>query len=486
MKLSQIVQAGMPLDVRDCEITGLENDSRLVEAGNLFIAYKGAQTDGRLYIEKAVSAGAAAVVYDPNNSPSLEHIPQDIPLIPIPDLAKQLFSIAGIFYDNPSQKIQVTGVTGTNGKTTVAYQLAQAHQFLGQGCAYIGTIGQGPVNHLSPINNTTPDILSLLKFFDSYVKQGLTRASIEVSSHALSQNRVGGVEFTQALFTNLTQDHLDYHHTMQAYAQAKALLFAREELQYAIVNRDSPYHKVMLDAVQPQVKKLTYSLKNPSDVQAVDWHMDVTGTSIAIQSIWGNYQFKIQALGAFNIYNSLAVFSSLLVSGYSPTTVVGAMEQLKSAPGRMEVVLDSPSVLVDYAHTPDALEKALSTLNQLKKGRLWVVFGCGGDRDKGKRPLMGRAASLYADTIIVTSDNPRTEDPRVIIEEVLQGIPANISVTQCINREEAIAYALNSAEKEDIILIAGKGHEDYQQIGTSKQAFSDQEVVRRLAKKSKA
>ena len=483
MTLSDLLKPWHDKVINDIPIHGVQNDSRLVKEGDLFIAYPGAQSDGRLFIEKAYHAGAIAIVYEPANFPAHITLPASIPCIAIPKLANRLAEIGNRFYANPGDALKVIGVTGTNGKTTIAYQLAQAYTLLGkEKAAYIGTIGQGEVNALKPLDNTTPDALCLLSLLALYKQRGINRVCMEVSSHALSQHRVDTIAFEQALFTNLTQDHLDYHHTMDAYAATKALLFARDELQSAIVNGDDACHQRMRDALKPHVKKITYGLGEACDVRAINWHMDIQGTQIEVQSPWGHHRFTINAPGTFNIYNSLAIWTSLLVSGYAPEAVNPLMSQLKAAPGRMEIVAKSPYVLVDYAHTPDALENALSTLSQLKKGRLWVVFGCGGDRDKTKRPLMGKAASLYADNLIITSDNPRTEDPGLILNDIAAGIPASVFATQLINREEAIAYALERADKDDIILIAGKGHEAYQQIGTVKHAFSDQEVVSKLLK----
>lgn len=482
MELTKLLKPWIKQETKNCDLKDIKNDSRQVQSGDLFIAYPGAVSDGRLYIEKAVNSGAVAIAYDPDSLPAGFKLPESVPSIPVPQLAGQLAPIAKRFYQDPTKALTVTGITGTNGKTTIAYQLAQAHDLLGQAAAYIGTIGQGNVNHLNPLDNTTPDALCLQRLLAQYRDQGLKQVCMEVSSHALSQHRVDGIEFNQALFTNLTLDHLDYHHTMQAYGEAKAMLFAREELKWAIINQDDEYQQLISNALKPSVKKITYGMRQECDVKAVQWHIDLTGTAIEVHSPWGIHHLKIKALGQFNIYNSLAVFSSLMASGYPVDKVVQVMSQLKAAPGRMEIVSSSPYVLVDYAHTPDALENVLTTLNQLKKGRLWVIFGCGGDRDKTKRPIMGKAASLYADNIVITSDNPRSEDPRVIVDEIAYGIPAAVSVTKLINREEAIAHALSSAEENDIILIAGKGHEAYQQIGSEKLAFSDQEVVRRLAK----
>lgn len=481
MKLAQLVKPWLTTAPADCLIRSLHNDSRLIEAGDAFIAYPGALIDGRFFINEAVAKGAVAVLYDPINLPANVALPDSLPCVAIPQLTEQLGEIGRRFYSNPGSSMNITGVTGTNGKTTIAYQLAQAHDLLGKKAAYIGTIGQGMVNALLPLNNTTPDALCLQKFLYQYNEQGIETVCMEVSSHALSQHRVDSIAFNQAIYTNLTLDHLDYHHSMEAYAKAKAQLFARPELEWAILNRDDPYQGEMSRVIQPHVKKLTYGLHAACDVHAVKWQMDSLGTEITVRSPWGMHELKIQALGQFNIYNGLALLCSLLACGYDPDEVVRVISQLKSAPGRMELVINKPSVLVDYAHTPDALDNALSTLSQIKKGQLWVIFGCGGDRDKTKRPIMGEVASRYADHIVITSDNPRSEDPGLIIEDIAQGIPNAVNVVKLLNREEAIAYALNQAEENDIILIAGKGHETYQQIGSVKHVFSDQDVVRRLS-----
>ena len=480
MKLSKLLKPWMQHEVADCTIRGIQNDSRLVQAGDLFVAYPGVVTDGRLYIEKARFSGAIAVVYDPISFPPSCSLSQSIPCIAIPQLVEHLAEIAKAFYDNPSASLNVTGITGTNGKTTIAFQLAQAHHLLGQGSAYIGTIGQGDVHALKPLDNTTPDALFLQKLLNQYKEQGIKHVCMEVSSHALSQHRVDALAFRQAIFTNLTLDHLDYHHSMQEYGLAKAQLFAGDELEWAIINQDDSYQHLMSHAIKPHVKKISYGMREECDVKAITWHIDMNGTTLDLRSPWGQYQLRFKALGDFNIYNSLAILSSLLASGYPPEEVIQVMAQLKPAPGRMEIVASSPYVIVDYAHTPDALKNVLITLNQLKKGSLWVVFGCGGDRDKTKRSIMGKVASLYADHIILTSDNPRSESPELILDDIACGIPSSLQITKIVNRKEAIAYVINRADKDDIILIAGKGHETYQQIGSIKHVFSDQDVARRL------
>lgn len=464
----------------DCDILHLQNDSRQVKKGDVFIAYKGALTDGRLYMEKAREAGAVAIIYDPDNCPVL---PSNILCIPLPDLAHQLSALACRFYKQGQSALTITGVTGTNGKTTIAYQLAQAHQLLGHPSAYIGTLGQGPVSQLKTLENTTPDALCLQQLLQDYAQKSLQQVCMEVSSHALALGRVQGIPFHQAIFTNLTQDHLDFHQNMDNYAAAKAQLFADKNLRFAIGNQDDPWFPRMREALQPETRLLTYGLQSESDIVATDWHMDLMGTHIAIRSPWGTFEVQTRSLGKFNVYNTLALISSLLACNYSPEKIAAILPRLQPAPGRMEIVADHPSVVVDYAHTPDALANVLLTLHAIKKtGKLWVIFGCGGDRDKTKRPLMGKAASTYADEIILTSDNPRNEMPEQIVEDIMPGIATSASVRKIYDRKTAIIDTLEQAKAGDIVLIAGKGHENYQQIGQIKRPFSDQTIVRDFMK----
>lgn len=480
MKLSDLLLPWVTTSLFDCEISSLCNDSRKVTAGALFFAYPGAAADGRLYAQQARLAGAVAIVYDPENLPSSPAFPNDIPCVPVSQLGQNLAAIASRFYQHPTQSLSVTGVTGTNGKTTIAYQLAQAYDLLGQRAAYIGTLGQGDVRALQPLLNTTPDALCLQQCLHDYQQNGIKQVCMEVSSHALSQKRVDQIDFTTAIFTNLSHEHLDYHHTMQAYADAKAELFAMPTLKWAIINHDDAYGQQMAERVNSNCQKLTYGLQDGSDVRAINWEISMTGSQLDVVSPWGRHEVHVNVLGAFNIYNSLAVFASLLANGIAAVNAVNVMKKLQAAPGRMEVVAQKPCVIVDYAHTPDALENALTTLQQLKKGRLGVVFGCGGDRDKTKRPMMGKIAGQHADFVIITSDNPRTEEPSVIVEEVAAGLDSKVETVKIVDRHEAIKQALNMADDHDIILIAGKGHEAYQQIGKERFAFSDQDVVRQL------
>lgn len=478
MKLADLLGVWCATSVPVCDISGLQNDSRQIKPGDLFIAYPGAVVDGRLFCQQAIDSGAAAIAYEPNNLPESFVLSTQAVFVPVPDLAKNLAAIASCFYDNPTRALSVTGITGTNGKTTIAWLLAQAYNALGSRAAYIGTLGQGDVHALQPVGNTTPDALNLQKLFNIYRQQGLTHVCMEVSSHALDQQRVANIDFTQAIYTNLSHEHLDYHHTIQAYAQAKALLFATPTLEYAVINHDDEYSELMSVQLPVTCKKLSYGLKPGADVRALNVQITMTGSTFNIHSPWGIHAIRMKTLGAFNVYNSLAVFSSLMANDYAVTDVANVMAQLEASPGRMELVANEPCVIVDYAHTPDALENVLSTLTTLKEGRLWVVFGCGGDRDKTKRPMMGQIASQYADGLIITSDNPRSEDPLQIIEDIAVGMQSGIPVFKIIDRKDAIHQALSQADKQDIVLIAGKGHEAYQQIGMKRFAFSDQDVVR--------
>lgn len=480
MKFAELMQPWIKGAIPECEILGLHNDSRQIKPGFLFFAYPGLATDGRLFIQQAINAGAAALVYDPENWSSVSQIPAHFPAVPVPRLGTQLGAIASRFYGEPTKKLAVTGVTGTNGKTTIAFQLAQAHNLLSEHAAYIGTIGQGEVSALQPLINTTPDALCLQELMHYYEQKAIKHVCMEVSSHALSQGRVDSIEFQQAIFTNLSHEHLDYHLNMQAYAEAKAMLFAKPNLQWAIINKDDSYSSLMRKQCKAK-QIMSYGVRENAEVKALRWNVNLKGTELELVSPWGHQELVINALGFFNIYNALAVFTSLLAYGYPVEKVVEVMTKLQAAPGRMEIVTREPYTIVDYAHSPDALENVLATLQNVKKSRIIVVFGCGGDRDKTKRPMMGKIASQYADITIITSDNPRTEDPLAIIEAIESGISNKVNLYKIPDREQAIAKAMSLANKDDIILVAGKGHENYQQIGNVRHAFSDQVVIRRLS-----
>lgn len=479
MKLAALLNPWVSVTHPDCDLQGIDHDSRQIKPGYLFAAYKGHTHDGRLYIQQAIDAGAVAIIYEPGLSLPLD---STIPCIPIPNLARELGAIARRYYGDPAHAMTITGVTGTNGKTTIAYQLAQAHALLGQSAAYIGTLGAGDVQHLTPLCNTTPDALRLQQLLHDFKERHVNELAMEVSSHALSEGRVDGIAFSQAIYTNLTHEHLDYHHTMEAYAAAKARLFTTDGLRYAVINGDDAHASVMKAGIKHGCQTITYGLTAGCDVHALDIALSMHGSEVEVVSPWGRHTITLNALGLFNVYNGLAVFSSLLAHGYPVDAVVRVMGQLKASPGRMEVVSQAPCVIVDYAHTPDALENALRTLSKLKKKHLWVVFGCGGDRDKTKRPVMGRIASQYADYILLTSDNPRSEDPHAIMADIAAGLLSQASVEMISDRHAAIHKVLALAAHDDMVLIAGKGHETYQQIGDRRYVFSDQAVVRDFRK----
>lgn len=466
----------------EIEMTGIENDSRRVKSGDLFIAYPGAASDGRSFIPKVVAAGAVAIVYEPEHFPEDIVLPESIPCIAFPKVALHLAGIASRFYNDPSKKLSVTGITGTNGKTTVAYQLAQAYELLGQKAAYIGTIGCGPIHALQPSLNTTPDALRLQSLFAAFVQQGIQQVCMEVSSHALHQHRVDGIQFEHAIFTNLSHEHLDYHHTIEAYAEAKAMLFAWPTLKSAVFNQDDAYSDFMAKPLPASCQTFTYGLTSDATIFGKLQSMSMQGSMLSVHTGKGDTPLRINHLGQFNVYNALAVYASLFANGIDPLDIVNVVQQVKASPGRMEVVLNEPCMIVDYAHTPDALKNVLTTLTQLKRNRIGVVFGCGGDRDKEKRPMMAAIASEYADWIIITTDNPRTEDPLQIMREVAIGLTPDVICHQIVDRREAILFALQHAEKDDLVVIAGKGHESYQEVGHQRFDFSDQQMVRELSK----
>ena len=463
------------------KIVGIQNDSRQVAAGDLFLAYPGAATDGRCYIAQAVQQGASAVLYDPQDIPENVVLPSDIPCIPFPNLANEMAALAARFYQQPSEHLSVTGITGTNGKTTIAYQLSQAHTLLQRPAAYIGTLGYGHIPDLHTLHNTTPDALCLQRILRACLQQGMAQICMEVSSHALHQHRVDCIAFREAIYTNLSHEHLDYHLTMEAYAQAKASLFAKSSLEWVVLNQDDAYTSIMSAAVPTGVRQWTYGIQTSAEVKVEAYDLSAHGTQFTLSSPWGRHEMTTPMLGLFNLYNSLAVYTSLMANGYTHHAVAEIMAQLPATPGRMEIVAQHPYVIVDFAHTPAALEnvlKAIVALRGSEQVKIWVVFGCGGNRDKTKRPLMGKIASDFADHVIITSDNPRHEDPDAIIQDILAGIASRAEVTQISNRAEAIRYALSSAQYDDIVLIAGKGHEPYQIIGDEHLVFSDQEEVR--------
>ena len=460
----------------DRPITGLSLDSRKVRPGDVFFALAGTQVHGDIYTKAAIEKGAVAVLKEAPIQ-AIEKLEGDIPVISIPNLSQKVGEIAAQFYGHPSEKMQVIGVTGTNGKTSVTHAIAQFLQNSSKSCGLLGTLGYGTYGALEPGLHTTPDAIRLQGLL---AQLGTDYMVMEVSSHALAQGRVNGIRFDTAVLTNLSRDHLDYHQTMTAYGEAKRQLFLKPDLKTAIINLDDEFGLSVLNDLPNSVTKLTYSIQN----QAADVYGQISaynpqGCEIDIQSPWGNGLAKTRWFGQFNVSNILAALTVLLHKGLPLATLLEQLPTLRPVPGRMERFgkPDQATIIIDYAHTPDALEKALLALSEHKSGTgdLWCVFGCGGNRDKGKRPLMGEIAQRYADKIIITDDNPRHEASKKIIDDILQGCPTPLAVIP--DRQQAIHYALQNAKVGDMVLIAGKGHEDYQEIGNQRLPFSDRELV---------
>ncbi|ABA59312.1 UDP-N-acetylmuramoylalanyl-D-glutamate--2,6-diaminopimelate ligase [Nitrosococcus oceani ATCC 19707] len=473
--------------VQERRISSLSLDSRRVAPGALFFACQGTQRSGHGHIGAAVDQGAAAIVYDPviPVSPAIQTRlqVQNIPLIPLPDLGARVGIIADRFYLRPSRQVCVLGVTGTNGKTSVSHFLAQALHRQGIPCGLVGTLGKGLVGTLQPSPLTTPDAVTVQEQLAAMAAARIRYTVLEVSSHALEQGRVNGVVFNTAIFTNLSREHLDYHGDMVRYEAAKFRLFNQPELRHAVINIDDVAGRAFLANLPSEVAAISYGITNPqANLWASELHCDRYGIAMTVQSAWGEGQLTCSLLGRFNAYNLLAALGGLLVVGMPFTEALQRLSQVRAVAGRMEAFGEKegePLLVVDYAHTPDALEQVLCSLQMHlgPGGRLWCVFGCGGDRDRGKRPLMGAAAERLADFVILTDDNPRDEDPIQIIIDILSGIHNPDRVYQFRSRSEAIIRATQLAGPEDIVLIAGKGHEEYQQIGAEQRPFSDREQV---------
>ncbi|MCB5188590.1 UDP-N-acetylmuramoyl-L-alanyl-D-glutamate--2,6-diaminopimelate ligase [Methylobacillus caricis] len=450
-------------------------DSRQVHPGSVFLAFPGEKADGRQFIAQAISQGAAAVLWE------REGYDWDarwaLPNQPVSGLRQQAGNIADAFYGRPSQQLWMIGVTGTNGKTSCAHWLAQAFTLLQRKTAVIGTLGNGFPGALSAAVNTTPDPILLHGMLADYLAQGAVAAAMEVSSHGLEQGRVHGVHFDVAVLTNLTRDHLDYHGDMHAYADAKKKLFAFEDLGHAILNHDDAFgRQLSVELAETGKHVLTYGLDS-GDVRGTQLAFNESGLQMQVNTPYGNATVEAAVLGRFNAYNLLAVLATLLVSGVELNRAVDVLGQIIAAPGRMQQLggKQQPLVVIDYAHTPDALEKALASLREQAPGRLVCVFGCGGNRDKGKRPLMAEVASSLADEVVVTSDNPRDEDPTQIIAEVVAGLKGAYQIEP--DRALAITAAINTARAGDVVLVAGKGHEDYQEIEGGQYPFNDAQIA---------
>jgi UDP-N-acetylmuramoyl-L-alanyl-D-glutamate--2,6-diaminopimelate ligase len=459
-------------------LADLTTDSRAVKHGSVFLAYPGSSRDGRLYIADAIARGAAAIVWEGRD---FDWRPEwGVPHLAVEGLRARASEIAGLVYGDPSAKLWMAGVTGTNGKTSVAQWVAQAFDGLGRRAAVLGTLGNGLVGERTEAKNTTPDPVVLQRELADYLRRGAKVAAMEVSSHGLDQGRTAGVKFDVAVFTNLTRDHLDYHGTMEAYAQAKFRLFQARGVARAVINVDDDWGRVFAGRLRgTAVEVIGYGLSG-GRLRAAGFEQSEAGLRIRIEGEWGAGEVAVPVLGAFNVSNLLAVTATLLAGGVSFGDALRCVARLKPVPGRLERLGGGalPLAVVDYAHTPDALEKALAAVRPVVAPgrRLLCVFGCGGDRDAGKRAIMGEAAARLADHVIVTSDNPRSEDPGRIIEDVLAGVLSG-SVESVADRQVAIFSAIHQAAPGDVVLLAGKGHETYQEIAGVRHPFSDAEVA---------
>lgn len=480
MKLSQLLNAVAPLEVRgdlDKEILGVEIDSRKVRDNYLFIAVKGTVADGHLYIPKAIENGAVAIVCS-------EAIPEqtdcNVTYIRVLDTEQITGNIASEFYGNPSRKLQLVGVTGTNGKTTIATVLYNMFRRLGYKVGLLSTVVNEIDGRDVPTEHTTPDPITLNQLLAQMVEAGCKYAFMEVSSHSIVQNRIGGLKFVGGIFTNITRDHLDYHKTFENYLKAKKRFFDNlPKDAFAITNADDKNGLVMVQNTKAQVK--TYSIGKMADFRAkiIECHFEGMYLEINGQEV------GVQFIGRFNVSNLLAVYGTAVLLGQNPHDVLVALSEMRPVTGRFEA-LRSPSgvtAIVDYAHTPDALENVLSAIHGVLegKGHIITVCGAGGNRDKGKRPIMAKEAVKQSDKVIITSDNPRFEEPQAIIDDMLEGLNEEQmqKVVSIVDRREAIKTAVMIAQSGDVILVAGKGHETYQDVKGVKHHFDDHEEIRK-------
>ncbi len=460
-------------------ISGICADSRQVQPGNLFVAVRGVHADGHAYIQSAIEKGAAAVLAETFTP---EHLSLKVPLLTAKDTAEALGSAASNFYDRPSQQMQVVGVTGTNGKTSTVTLLWQLFTRLGATCGLIGTVENRIGDQILSSTHTTPDAVSLQRMLRAMADAHCQYVFMEVSSHAIHQRRISGLQFAGAVFSNITHDHLDYHGTFAAYRDAKKQLF--DDLTpraFALTNIDDKNGLFMLQNTKAQ--KHTYGLKKPADFKTKIIENDLSGLYLQLDGS----PLHARMIGEFNAYNLSAVYATAILLEQDKMETLTALSDLRGAEGRFDYIIDPKNNImgiVDYAHTPDAVEKVLETIKKLKKpaSKVITVIGCGGDRDKTKRPIMAKVAAQWSNQVILTSDNPRTEDPTAILKDMEAGLnPEDLKKTLIIeNREQAIKTAVRLAQNQDIILVAGKGHEKYQEIMGIKHDFDDKEILRRV------
>jgi UDP-N-acetylmuramoyl-L-alanyl-D-glutamate--2,6-diaminopimelate ligase len=479
---------------RNITVKALVQDNRKARSGDLFIAHQGYHTHGLLYAQDAVAKGVSVVLWDgdlENRSEILDAISNKVLCIQCHDLKHKVGSIASRYYEHPSLSLNVIGVTGTDGKTSIAHFLAQCLDAYDVHCGVLGTLGNGFINDLHPTGLTTVDALQVQKTLAEIQQAGARHAVMEVSSHGLDQGRVNGVAFTTAVFSNMGRDHLDYHITQDNYAAAKKRLFYTPGLGAAVINLDDEFGRVLAKEVRDHVCVWGYSLekeisayKDYADyfVNALEIKPFERGCHLSVATPKGSGHFEIPLLGRFNVSNALAVLATLLVSHFSFEDAIKSLSAIHSVDGRVEIIAedDKPVVVVDYAHTEQGLSAVCRSMREHFTGDVWCVFGCGGDRDRSKRPLMAKVAEKYADRIIVTTDNPRHEDPQDIVDEVMSGFSSVEKVEAILDRRQAIDIAISNAQPGDVVLLAGKGHENSQIVGDVHIAFDDRRVAREL------
>lgn len=477
----------------DIVVSGLTLDSRSTAPGDLFLACRGSRQNGWQFIDEAIRSGAVAVVVEAEGIPLLSKKSQ--PVLPVAGLREKAGIIADRFFGHPSGDLTVIGVTGTNGKTSVSHFLGEVlggKYAADRRCGVIGTLGYGLYGDLHPGINTTPDPVTLHQLLAGMVDRDVRYAVLEVSSHGLDQGRVNGIAFDVAVLTNLSRDHLDYHGDMTRYAKAKSQLFETISLKHAVCNSDDEFGRAIVDSLPAQVNPVTYGLdgfvshakrtRRPRVLGRLR-SGNRLGVAIDVFTPWGDGLLETDLIGQFNAYNLLAALAAVCTIGVPFDVALTRLSAAPSLPGRMErfgKADGQPLVVVDYAHTPEALQQVLKSVRALCVGRLWCVFGCGGDRDPGKRPMMGAAAEAYADDIVLTSDNPRNEDPDVIIDDILTGVRDKARVRIQPDRARAIGEVLNALKAGDIVVVAGKGHEAYQEIGSERRPFSDRDLIQSL------
>ena len=482
MKLSELLKNVKPLNIAGndktdiTDITGINIDSRKIEKGHLFVAIKGTQTDGHRFIPKAIELGASAILLE--DMP--EELTENVAYIQVKSTENEVGKVATQFYGNPSHKLKLVGITGTNGKTTIATLLYNMFRKFGHKVGLLSTVCNYIDDKAVPASHTTPDPIELNQLLSRMVEEGCEYAFMECSSHAIQQRRIGGLKFSGGAFTNLTRDHLDYHKTFENYRNAKKMFF--DDLSkdaFAITNADDKNGMIMVQNCKAEIK--TYSTKRMADFRARILECHFEGMYLEVDG----KEVGVQFIGKFNVSNLLAVYGTAMMLGKQSEDILLALSTLKSVNGRLEPI-NSPegyTAIVDYAHTPDALENVLIAIHDVlegKEGKVITVCGAGGNRDKGKRPLMALEAVKQSDKVILTSDNPRDEDPQAIIDDMMEGLEASQKkkVLTIVDRKEAIRTACMLAEKGDVILVAGKGHEDYQEIKGVKHHFDDHEVIR--------